>query len=157
MAGAIQYGIKHVSRYLYAAPARQSVMLLCLQPRDDRGQRLLQFEIKTEPPTSLSSETDSFGNTRHVLNIHREHHSLEITARSKVQPASFSPLPDGLGADAWPEIDSWKASFIHWDFTHPSVLARSSPALARFVDGNGIKRADDPLRDLLRLSRHSSQ
>ena len=152
MAGAMQYGIKHVSRYLYVSPARQSVMLLCLQPRDDRGQRLLQFEIKTEPPAFLSTETDSFGNTRHVLNIHREHESLEITARSKVQPALVSPLPDGLGADAWPEIDSWKASFIHWDFTHSSVLARYSHALASFVDRNGIKRGDDPLQDLLRLS-----
>ena len=32
------------------------------------------------------------------------------------------------------------------------MLAKSSPALASFVDGNGIKRRDDPLRDLLRLS-----
>ena len=158
MAGAIQYGIKHISSYLYASPARQCVMLLCLQPRDDRGQRLLHFEIETEPPSSLSTETDCFGNTRHVLNIHRDHESLEITARSKVEPAPFRQLPDGLGADAWQEIDSWKASFIHWDFTHPSMLARSSPALASFVDRNGIKRADDPLKDLLRLSDtlHSS-
>ena len=158
MAGAMQYGIKHISSYLYASPARQCVMLLCLQPRDDRGQRLLHFEIETEPPSSLSTETDCFGNTRHVLNIHRDHESLEITARSKVEPAPFRQLPDGLGADAWQEIDSWKASFIHWDFTHASMLAKSSPALASFVDRNGIKRADDPLKDLLRLSDtlHSS-
>ena len=92
------------------------------------------------------------------LHVHREHEALEITARSKVEPAPLTPLPDGLGADAWRDIGSGKASFIHWDFTHPSVLARPSPALANFVDRNGIKRADDPLKDLLRLSDtlHSS-
>ena len=158
MAGAIQYEIKHVSRYLYASPARQCVTLLCLKPRDDRGQRLLHFEIEAKPPASLSDETDCFGNTRHVLNIHREHEALEITARSKVEPAPFTPLPDSLGADAWQEIGSWKESFAHWDFTHPSVLAKSSPTLAHFVDRNGIKRGNDPLKDLLRLSAtlHSS-
>jgi transglutaminase-like putative cysteine protease len=158
MAEIIQYEIKHVSRYRYASPARQCVMLLCLKPRDDRGQRLFRFEIETKPQAFLNGETDCFGNTRHVLNVHREHEALEITVHSKVEPMPFTPLPSRLGAGAWQEIDSWKASFTHWDFTHPSELTKSSPALANFVDRNGIKREDDPLKDLLRLSNtlHSS-
>ena len=158
MAEITQYDIKHVSRYRYASPARQCVMLLCLKPRDDRDQRLFRFEIETEPQASLNEETDCFGNTRHVFNIHREHEALKITAHSRVESVPFTPLPSGLGAGAWKEIDSWKASFTHWDFTHPSELTGSSPALANFVDRNGIKRGDDPLKDLLRLSDtlHSS-
>ena len=152
MARATQYEIEHVSRYFYESPVRHCAMLLYLKPRDDQRQRLLHFEIETNPLAFLSSETDSFDNTRYVLNIHREHEALEITVRSKVELMPLAPLPEGLGADAWQEIGSWKDSFTHWDFMHPSVLAKSSPALANFVSRNGIQRGDDPLKDLLRLS-----
>ena len=76
-------------------------MMLCLKPRNDRGQQVLNFEIETDPPAPLTSEQDCFGNTRHVFNLHCEHQVLEISARSTVSPASFSPLPDSLGAGAW--------------------------------------------------------
>ena len=152
MSEATQYEIEHVSRYLYESPVRQCVMLLYLRPRDDRRQRLVRFEVETFPLASMNGETDCFGNTRYVLNLHREHQALEITTRSKVELGPFASLPEDLSADAWQEIGSWKESFAHWDFTHPSVLARSSPTLAHFVDRNGIKRGDDPLKDLSRLS-----
>ena len=68
MARATQYEIEHVSRYFYESPVRHCAMLLYLQPRDDQRQRLLRFEIETNPLAFLSSETDSFDNTRYVLN-----------------------------------------------------------------------------------------
>ena len=77
MPGATRYDIEHVSRYLYSSPVRHSVMSLCMRPRDDSGQRLLRFEIATSPRASLNAEIDGFGNTKHVLNIHREHANLE--------------------------------------------------------------------------------
>ena len=58
MTGAVRYEIEHLSRYCYTAPAQQCVMLLCLEPREDRGQRLLDFEIETQPPANLNRETD---------------------------------------------------------------------------------------------------
>ena len=90
MSEATQYEIEHVSRYLYESPVRQCVMLLYLRPRDDRRQRLVRFEVETSPLASMSGETDCFGNTRYVLNLHREHQALEITTRSKVE---LGPLP----------------------------------------------------------------
>ncbi len=127
-------------------------MSLCLKPRDDRGQRLLYFEVATDPPAFLNGETDCFGNTKHVLNIHREHKALEITTCSTVETAPAASLPDSLGAGAWEEIRSWRKSFTHWDFTHASVLARPSAALAAFVDRHGLEPGDDPLEALLRLA-----
>ncbi len=127
-------------------------MLLCLKPLENGGQQLGRFEIETKPPSAVNDEKDPFGNTRHVLNIHREHEALEIATHSTVRPAPFRSLPSGLGAAAWTEIDAWKASFLHWDFMHPSAMAKPSPALADFTDKNGISRGNDPLRDLIRLS-----
>ena len=79
------YQIEHISRYLYPSPVRHCVLSLCLKPRDDAGQRLLSFEVATDPPAPLNSETDYLGNSRQVLNIHREHQALEIVSRSTVE------------------------------------------------------------------------
>ena len=152
MAGTIQYEIRHVSSYKYAYPARECVMLLCLKPIENGGQRLVHFDIETQPRGSLSVETDPFGNTRHVLSVHPEHESLEIVAQSTVSPSPFKPLPAGLGADAWNEIDASRDAFLHWDYAHPSEMANPSPALTDFTRKNGIARGNDPLQDLILLS-----
>ena len=107
MTGAVRYEIEHLSHYSYTAPVQQCVMLLCLEPRQDRGQRLLDFEIETQPPANLNRETDCFGNTRHLLDLHQTHQILEITTplhgRSCVRPTAPSALAHRcLGGDPLP-------------------------------------------------------
>lgn len=152
MAEAVHYDIEHVSRYHYSRSPKQCVMMLCLKPQNDRGQRVLHFGIETDPAALLTSEQDCFGNTRHVFNLNGEHRVLEIIARSTVSPTRFSPLPHRLGPGAWDEIRSWKDAFALWDFVHPSALTRPSSLLTEFVDRHGIRPGTDPLEGLLRLS-----
>ena len=127
-------------------------MSLCLTPRDEPRQRLWGFEISTTPPSTMNPETDSFGNTKHVLNIHREHEALEISALSTVETAEADPPPGPLGVGAWEEIRSWKDSFAHWDFTHPSALVQPTDALDDFVIRAGIRAEGDPLEALAALT-----
>ncbi|MCE2514789.1 MAG: transglutaminase family protein [Acidobacteria bacterium] len=152
MAEALHYDIEHLSRYRYNRSPKQCVMMVCLKPRDDRGQRVLNFEIETDPAAILTAELDCFGNTRHVFNLNCEHQVLEIGARSTVSPAPFQPLPRSLGAGAWKETQSWKNSFALWDFIRPSALTRPSSLLDEFVDRHGIRPGRDPLEGLLRLA-----
>lgn len=152
MIGAIRYAIEHTSRYCYTAPVQQCVMLLCLEPRKSRGQRLLNFEIETRPPASLNRETDCFGNVRHLLDLHQAHQTLEITTRSTVEALPTPPLPSRLPTGAWEALCSRGSSFADWDFTRPSALVRPSPALAAFVARHRIAPLDDPLESLLQLS-----
>ncbi len=152
MQGTTRYEISHVSRYSYSAPVGGCVMALCLKPRDDEAQRLLSFQIATTPPSSMNSEADSFGNAKHVLNIHREHEALEIAALSTVETSAAAPPSGPLGAGAWAEIRSWRDSFAYWDFTHPSAIAHPSAALDGFVERVGIKPDGDPLEALTGLS-----
>ena len=152
MSNPVLYQIEHISRYTYSSPIRHCMLSLCLKPRNDDQQRLLAFDLNTEPPTVFNSETDVFGNTKQVLNVHGEHDSLELVARSSVERQRPARLPDSLGASAWEEVLSWRDSLDYWDFTHPSVYARPSPTLAAFVDELSIKAGDDPLESLLRLS-----
>ena len=126
MASTTRYEISHVSRYLYASPVRGCVMSLYLKPRDEPGQRLLRFEIATNPLSSMNSETDCFDNTKHVLNIHREHEALEIVALSAIETAATAPPSGSLGAGSWEEVRSWRDSLAYWDFMHASALARPS-------------------------------
>ena len=152
MTGAVRHRITHVSRYRYTARVRQCAMLLCLEPRDDRRQRLLHFEIETRPAGALNREKDSFGNTRHVLHVRRAHRILEITARSTVESTPPGVLPERLDAGAWDEVRALQGSFADWDFMRPSALTRPSPALDAFVDRHRIEPGSDPLESLLRLS-----
>ena len=131
MAVAVRYDIEHVSRYRYEHRVRQCVMMLCLEPRGSSGQRLLHFEIETHPAGGLSRETDSFGNARHVLDLHQAHRVLAITSRSTVVSTTPATLPSHLGAGAWNEVRALAESFADWDFTHPSPLIPSTPRSPR--------------------------
>ena len=152
MSDSASFAIEHITRYSYSSPVIGCVMSLCLKPRDDAGQRLLEFDVETNPPAPLNEERDSFGNTKHVLNVHREHRALTITARSTVEPAPPAPLPASCRADAWDETRQWQNAFELWDFTRPSALTEPSRALAEFTARLGIEPADDPLHAVQRLS-----
>ena len=146
------YEILHVSRYSYASVAHQCVMQLCLQPREDAGQQLLHFKVETLPTAFANHQTDCFGNTLHVLNLHAAHEFFEIRATSNVRVPRTSVLVEGLGQSAWKEMRDWRNSFDLWDFMQPSRLARGSPLLEAFIKDHQIEPCEDPLRSLTQLS-----
>lgn len=148
-----RYRIRHASRYRYAQPASQSVMLLCLEPAADGGQSLLGFALDTRPTARLSRETDALGNARHLLNLHRGHDALDITARASVDVAPRDALPAALPGDAWGALRDGADLFADWGFTHPSALV-CPPAdlLASFTGRLGIAPGACPLADLRRLN-----
>ena len=152
MAGANRFEIEHVSHYRYTSPARHSVMVVCLMPRNSTKQQLIHFEITTDPLSSLGSETDAYENTKHVFSVHQWHDSLKITTRATVDTGPAAHLPTALAADAWDRIRSWRDSFALWDFTHDSPLAGSSPALTAFIEREHIEPSDDPLQSVGMLS-----
>ena len=152
MSRPVLYHIEHVSRYTYSSPIRHCMLSLCLRPRSDAQQRLVAFDLATTPAAAFNSEADIFGNTKHVLNVHGEHASLELVSRSTVEREPPAALPDALGPDAWAELLSLRDAFDFWDFTHASAYARPSPALTAFVDERSIEVGDDPLESLRRLS-----
>jgi len=152
MAGALRHEIEHVSRYRYESDARRCTMLLCLEPRADRGQRLLDFTIETRPRGGLSRERDGFGNVRHMLDVHEAHRALEITARSTVESAPAPALPRRLGTSAWPETRALGEHVADWDFIRPSPLIPPTPSLSGFVERHGIRPGGDPLESLVELS-----
>ena len=152
MAATTLYEISHVSRYSYASPMRGCVMSLCLTPRDEPRQRLWSFELSTAPPSSMNPETDSFGNTKHVLTftVSTRRWRLPPSRRSRTEASAQPSGP--LGAGAWEEVRSWRDSFAYWDYTHSSALTRPSAALDDFVARMNLRAEGDPLEALTALS-----
>ncbi len=150
-AGPNRFEIEHVSHYRYSSPARFSVMSLCVRPRQSARQQLLAFSLATEPLAAYSQAADPYGNTKHVVCVHRRHEFLKIMARATVKVGPAVPLPPAAAPGAWNTIRAWRDSFALWDFTRDSPLARSSPALAAFIARERIRPADDPLQAVIML------
>ncbi len=148
----VRYEIEHISRYRYEWPVRNCVMAVCLQPQDDERQQLLRFELTTDPPAPNNAEPDGFGNTKHVLNIHREHESLVITAHSIVVTLAGEPTVESPGGGGWEALRSDGDAFGDWDYLHPTALTQPSSALAGFAQGKGLETPEgDPLTALKSL------
>lgn len=140
----VRYEIEHVSRYRYELPVRHCMMSVCLRPQDDDRQHLLRFDLSTDPPAPHNAEPDPFGNTKHVLNIHREHESLVITAHSIVVMLPFDAAPQSLGSDGWDALRADGDAFGDWDFLNPTALTQPSAALEDFVRAKGLDAPDAP-------------
>lgn len=157
----MRYEVEHRTRYGYAKSARRCVLMLCLQPVSAPGQRVVEFEIETEPAASLSPERDGFGNRRHVLNVHRRHRGLTITSRFQVERDAgprtgeadrLESEPGREAGDGWEAVRAWSRLPEFWHLVRPSRLARPSPALEDFARRERLEPDDDPMTSIQRLS-----
>ena len=67
------YSIRHVTRFRYSAPVRESIMELRMQPRSEGSQALRSFQISTNPRAQLYAYTDHLGNAVYHFNVLRAH------------------------------------------------------------------------------------
>ena len=146
--------IRHLTRYDYAAPVRESVMEVWMQPQKSHRQRLVSFELEVTPPARLFSYVDPFGNAVYHFDVPQPHESLLIEARAAVETSAPLALPETLDQGEW---DRLKSEFVRgecFDFLKPHHYVKSTPALEAFVAEQGIEelRRYDPLTAIYGLS-----
>ncbi|HVM99922.1 MAG TPA: transglutaminase family protein [Caulobacteraceae bacterium] len=146
--------IRHVTQYHYAAPVRESVMEVWMQPQKSATQRLLSFELEIDPAAQLFSYADSFGNAVYHFDVPQPHERLEIIARSAVDTQAPPPLPEALDRGEW---DRLRSDFVRgecFDYLRPHGYATTTPALQAFIEKHGIDglRHLDPLTAARELS-----
>ncbi|MGE4220002.1 MAG: transglutaminase N-terminal domain-containing protein [Alphaproteobacteria bacterium] len=146
------YTIRHVTRFRYSEPVRESVMELYLQPRSDGGQRLRSFKMQLQPHAQPFGYTDYLGNAVYHFDVPGAHEELTISTESTVEVEAGQSVPAAVPQDAWAALRESAARGDHWDMTHPSRFARPSPLLAEFEAGLAIDREADPLTALLALN-----
>jgi transglutaminase-like putative cysteine protease len=148
------YSIRHVTRFRYSGPVRESVMELRMQPRSEGPQTLRSFQISTNPRAQLYAYTDHLGNAVYHFNLLREHEELRIEAQATVEIIHRPAWPEKLDPLEWSRYNPFNLSDDHFDMLEPSKFARSSPELASFMKIADLEKpAGDPLSALKTLQR----
>src|SRR5665213_4601259 len=127
------YSIRHVTRFRYSGPVRESVMELRMQPRSEGPQTLRSFQISTNPRAQLYAYTDHLGNAVYHFNLLREHEELRIEVQAVVEFLAMPLLPESLGEDEWARYDPARLSDDHFDMLGPSKFAKPSADLLTFM------------------------
>jgi len=147
------YSIRHVTRFRYSTPVRESVMELRMQPRSEGQQTLRSFHINTNPRTQLYAYTDHFGNAVYHFNVLRSHDELLIEALAVVEFLRPLPLPEAADALEWQRYNAYNLTDEHFDLLEPSKFAHASPALQGFMRDKNLETPQaDPLTALKRLN-----
>jgi len=134
------YSIKHVTRFRYSHPVRESVMELRMQPRSEGHQALRSFQLATQPRAQLYAYADHFGNAVYHFNVLREHSELRLEAQSTVEVKDIIPLPPQADALEWDRYNKLNLTGEHYDLLEDSDFARGSAALSRFALAHGLER-----------------
>ena len=148
------YSIRHVTRFRYSGPVRESVMELRMQPRSEGPQTLRSFQISTNPRAQLYAYTDHLGNAVYHFNLLREHEELRIEAQATVEIGAMPHTPEKLDALEWGRYNSFNLHDDQFDMLEPSKFARPSPELESFMKIAELEKpAGDPLSALQTLQR----
>jgi transglutaminase-like putative cysteine protease len=148
--------IRHVTRYRYDDPVRESVMEVWAQPQRNGRQRVITFDLEVEPAAKVFSYPDAFGNAVYHFDIPQPHQELTITARSAVETETPEPLPPALDRGEWDRLRSEAVRGENFDFLQPHGFAAPSKALDAFVQQHALDRLPrehDPLTALRELNK----
>jgi transglutaminase-like putative cysteine protease len=152
------YSIRHITRFRYSSPVRESVMEIRMQPRSEGPQMLRSFQISTNPRSQLYAYTDHFGNAVYHFNVLKEHEELRIEAQAVIEIARTQPLPDALDTLEWARFNPYNLTHDHFDLLEPSRFTQPTPALAAFMETKAlVKPQDDPLTALKVLNSAINQ
>lgn len=142
------YTIRHVTKFSYDTPVRESVMEARMQPRSEGNQRCVHFGLSTTPASRVLMYQDHDGNIVHHFNIPARHARLTLKAEALVEVSPMAALPDRLEPGAWERVDAMTAGGEYWEWLAPSAFARSTPLLEELQRELKIERGDDPLTTL---------
>jgi transglutaminase-like putative cysteine protease len=146
------YSIRHVTRFRYSSPVRQSVMELRMQPRSEGPQALRSFQIVTNPRAQLYAYTDHVGNAVYHFNVLRQHQELRIETQAVVEMSARKPIPETADPLEWGRYNELNLDADHFDLMEESKFAKGSPALTAFTQQQGlVKPEGDPLTALKQL------
>jgi transglutaminase-like putative cysteine protease len=136
----MHYSIRHITRFRYSRPVRESVMELRMQPRSEGPQALRSFQIATNPRAQLYAYTDHLGNAVYHFNVLREHMELRIETQSLIEMSPWrepSPAADPL---EWDRYNSYNLSAEQYDLLEDSKFSLMSQKLAEFMAQHDLKK-----------------
>lgn len=139
------YSIRHMTRFKYDRPVRESLMEVRIHPRTDTNQRCFSFSLSVSPRCRLFSYRDHLGNNVHHFDIPGQHGELVVIGRALVELQELSSIPDALAPSAWKELDEIVHNGDYWEMLLPSRFARPTAGLLKLIAELDVVRRDNPL------------
>ncbi len=99
----MRYRIAHRTAYRYASPAHESFNEVRLRPVSDEAQNCLEFDLTIDPPATVITFRDYYGNAVHDFGVPYLHDHLTIEATSTV--VTFAAADEPLGGPRGGEPD----------------------------------------------------
>jgi transglutaminase-like putative cysteine protease len=149
----MHYTVRHLTRFRYAEPIRESVMEVIMQPRAEGNQRLLSFALQTNPRAHVLAYNDHLGNIVHHFDILKPHRELLIEAQSQVEVSAPRSIPDVGAPEIWAALEPGRLPHEEFDMLSTRSIARQTPLLSSLMAEHNIARLADPLSTFLGLSR----
>ncbi|MDJ0769960.1 MAG: transglutaminase family protein [Ilumatobacter sp.] len=116
------FRVNHRTEYRYGATMTDGYTVACLVPRPTRWQRVVESEVRLDPPASeWDSFLDPFGNLVNQFGLHEPHDDIAVEATSVVEldeqamPHDDTPWEgvvarlDGLEGDLAVEVGAFRA------------------------------------------------
>ncbi len=112
-----KFEIRHITKYSYEVPVRDSANQIMLYPIKDDFQDVLQHQITISGSVPVAVHTDYFGNELGTFTHSQPHHDLVIDSKIVVVTrAKELPIDDLPAAEQWRELKRIKANFQFMDF-----------------------------------------
>jgi transglutaminase-like putative cysteine protease len=134
-----KFKIRHVTKYLYEVPVRDSANQIMLYPLKDEHQEVLQQVIKITHDPVVNVHFDYFGNEVGTFTHSRPHQELQIdsrlivTTKNKTLPDDNEPF-----AAQWAALEKMKSQPGYIDFLRLEYFA-ALPDLNQLVEAQGCK------------------
>jgi transglutaminase-like putative cysteine protease len=114
-----KFKIRHITKYIYETPVRDSANQIVLYPLKDEYQDVLQHQIKVTGGVSIEVHTDYFGNEVGTFTHAQPHKDLSIDSRLVVVTRAKDLPPDETPATRqWEDLSKLKDQAQFIDFLH---------------------------------------
>ncbi len=147
-----QYHVKHDSRFSYEHTVHWSYIVLCLYPSNGVTQQVKNIEIMVNPHANPILFKDAFGNTCHMLAIHKPFHEILIQSQFAVEVDGLADPAEMFERLIWDELDNAVDWVAQWEYLNPSKFVPVSKALVNFMALNGIEKGTHPFISLMAAS-----
>ncbi len=148
----MQYTIRHITRFNYMGPVRESAMEVRLQPRSDRRQTCYSFELRVDPNARVNSYVDDRGNVVHFFDIAASHETLYLESRALVDVSDPVVVGERTPGESWADLDAAVEQGDFWDDLNPSHFIQETDLLVQLAREVGAVRRDSPIALVRELS-----
>lgn len=146
-----EFKIRHITRYTYEDPVRDSANQIILYPSKESHQETLQQEILISGDPPVDIHTDYYGNEVGIFTYTLPHSELVIDSRVSIRTTAKTQPEDSIPTgEQWKTLAAMKTEVEFFDFLRQENFI-SKPEVLALIDSFSI-HSMTPLQAVMRFS-----